>query len=71
MDYARKQEYTMEWRKTYIALKRGTEIDPWLSKLEMLYDECKQLNIPNVNNQWPLYAFLAVIHHISPSFSNS
>jgi hypothetical protein len=40
-DYARKQEYTMEWRKTCVALKRGTEIDPWLCKLETLYDECK------------------------------
>jgi hypothetical protein len=61
----------MEWRKTYIAPKWGTEIDPWLYKLEMLYNECKQLNIPNVDNQWPLYAFLAVIYYISPSFSDS
>jgi hypothetical protein len=61
----------MEWRKTCIALKRGMEIDPWLCKLKTLYDECKQLDIPDVDDQWPLYTFLAAIHHISPSFSNS
>ena len=70
-DYARKQEYTMEWKKTCVAPKRGTEIDPWLGKLETLYDECKQLDIPDVADQWPLHAFLAAIHHISPSFSDS
>jgi len=40
-DYARKQEYTMEWKKTCVALKRGTKINPWLCKLETLYNECK------------------------------
>jgi hypothetical protein len=70
-DYARKQEYTIEWRKTYVAPKRGTEIDPWLRKLETLYDECKQLDIPNVDNQWPLHAFLGAIYHISLSFLDS
>ena len=70
-DYARKQEYTIEWKKTCVALKRGTEIDPWLDKLETLYDEYKQLDIPDVADQWPLYAFLAIIHHISLSFSDS
>jgi hypothetical protein len=49
-DYARKQEYTMEWRKTCVAPKRGTEIDPWLRKLKTLYDECKQLDIPDVDD---------------------
>ena len=39
LDYARKQEYTMEQRKTCVAPARGTEIDPWLRKLETLYDE--------------------------------
>jgi hypothetical protein len=61
----------MEWRKTCVAPKWGTEIDPWLRKLETLYDECKQLDIPDIDDQWPLYAFLAVIYHISPSFSDS
>jgi hypothetical protein len=41
LDYARKQEYTIEWRKTCIAPKQGTEINPWLYKLETLYNECK------------------------------
>ena len=50
LDYAHKQEYTMEWRKTYVALKRGIKIDPWLHKLETPYNECKQLNIPNVDD---------------------
>ena len=50
LDYAHKQEYTMEWRKTCVAPKRGTEIDPWLRKLETLYDECKQLDIPDVDD---------------------
>ena len=61
----------MEWKKTCVILKRGTEIDPQLGKLETLYDECKQLDIFDVADQWPLYAFLAVIHHISLSFSDS
>jgi hypothetical protein len=70
-DYARKQEYTMEWKKTCIAPKRGTEIDHWLQKLKTLYNECKQLDIPDVADQWPLHAFLAAIHPISSSFSDS
>ena len=49
-DYAYKQEYTIKQRKTYIALKQGTKIDPWLYKLKTLYNECKQLNILNINN---------------------
>jgi hypothetical protein len=28
LDYAYKQEYIIEWKKTCIALKQGTEIDP-------------------------------------------
>jgi hypothetical protein len=47
------------------------EIDPWLHKLKTLYDECKQLDIPNIDDQWPLYTFLAAIHYISPLFSDS
>ena len=50
LDYARKQEYIIKQRKTYITLKRGTKIDPWLYKLETLYDECKQLNISDVDD---------------------
>ena len=40
----------MEQRKTCVAPKRGTEIDPWLCKLETLYDECKQLDIPDIDD---------------------
>ena len=49
-DYTCKQEYTIEWRKTCIAPKRGTKIDPWLYKLETLYNKYKQLDIPNIND---------------------
>jgi hypothetical protein len=38
----------MEWKKTCVAPKQGTEIDYWLQKLEILYDKYKQLNIPDV-----------------------
>jgi hypothetical protein len=70
-DYARKQEYIMEWKKTCVTPKQGTKINHWLQKLETLYDECKQLDISDVTEQWPLYAFLAAIHYISLLFSDS
>jgi hypothetical protein len=69
-DYARKQEYTIEWRKICASPKRGTDIDNWLQRLETLYDECKTLNIPEVEDPWPLHSFLSAINAISPSFSD-
>ena len=50
LDYAYKQEYIIEQRKTYIAPKRGTKINPWLYKLKMLYNEYKQLDISDVDD---------------------
>jgi hypothetical protein len=41
LDYAQKQEYTIKWKKTYIAPKQGTKINHWLQKLKTLYNECK------------------------------
>jgi hypothetical protein len=68
-DRARKTELSQRYGKLKKAL-RSQNIEAWLQTWEQTYTECKQLKIPIVKDNLPLYNFLNVIANIAPEFSS-
>ncbi|PVH75543.1 hypothetical protein DL98DRAFT_593049 [Cadophora sp. DSE1049] len=64
----------MELHATWTSLTKSTKVintDEWLQKWETTYDECLELNIPDVQGNWPVLHFLNTLKQISPSFAES
>lgn len=70
-DFASKQECALQWRKLCVPPKRGQDLDHWLQTIETKYDECVLLNIPDVQDEWPLYLYLTAIEGVSNSFAET
>jgi hypothetical protein len=69
-DYA----YMMEHHPIWTSLTKSTKVintDDWLQKWETTYDECLELNFPDVQGNWPVLHFLNTLKQISPSFAES
>jgi hypothetical protein len=65
-DQARKIELINQYQKLKKA-PRGQNLDTWLQKT---YKECKQLKLPDVEDNRPLYDFLNAISGTAPEFAN-
>ena len=68
-DQARKIELISQYQK----LKNTPDshnLDTWLQQWEKTYKECKQLRLPDVEDDRPLYDFLNAISGIAPEFAN-
>ena len=68
-DQARKIELITQYQKLKKA-PRGQNLDTWLQQWEKTYKECKQLKLPDVEDDRPLYDFLNAISGIAPEFAN-
>jgi hypothetical protein len=69
-DYAKKQEL----RNTWLSLQKSTKVtetEDWLQMWETIYDECKEANLPEVQDEWPANSLIEALRVISPSFANS
>jgi hypothetical protein len=69
-DYQLKEKYSKTWE----GLKKSTkvlEMDAWLTQWENTYDECIELKMPIVQDDYPVNDFLRTLSKISPSFSNT
>ena len=68
-DRARKLELSQRYGKLKKA-PRSQNIEAWLQTWEQTYTECKQLKIPIVEDNLPLYDFLNAVADIAPDFSS-
>ena len=68
-DQARKIELINQYQKLKKA-PRSQNLDTWLQQWEKTYKECKQLKLPDVQDDHPLYDFLNAISGIAPEFAN-
>jgi len=68
-DQARKMELIKRYRKLVKAPK-SQDIYIWLQEWEKVYTECKELNLPDVDDNRSLFDFLNAISTISPEFAN-
>ena len=65
----RKIELVNQYQKLKKA-PHSQNLDTWLQQWEKTYKECKQLKLPDVEDDRPLYDFLNVISGIAPEFAN-
>jgi hypothetical protein len=68
-DQARKIELINQYQKLKEA-PHSQNLDTWFQQWEKTYKECKQLNLPDVEDDRPLYDFLKAISGIAPEFAN-
>ena len=68
-DQARKIELINQYQKVKEA-PRTQNLNTWLQQWEKTFKECKQLKLPDVEDDRPLYDFLNVISGIAPEFAN-
>jgi hypothetical protein len=68
-DKARKIELTQRYQKLKKA-PHGQNVETWLQQWERTFTECKELNLPVVSDDLPIYDFLQAISDVSPEFSN-
>jgi hypothetical protein len=68
-DQAREIELTKQYQKLKEA-PRSQDLDTWLQQWEKTYKECKQLELPDVYEDRPLYDFLNAISGIASEFAN-
>ena len=68
-DQARKIELINQYQKLKKA-PRGQNLDTWPQQWEKTYKECKQLKLPDAEDNRPLYDFLNAISGTAPEFAN-
>src|SRR5271170_1633720 len=68
-DQVRKIELINQYQKLKEA-PDSQNLDTWLQQWEKTYKECKQLKLPDVQDDRPLYDFLNAISGIAPEFAN-
>jgi Reverse transcriptase (RNA-dependent DNA polymerase) len=59
---------------TWDGLKKSTKVidtDAWLALWENTFDECMELHMPIVQDDYPVHDFLRALRKISPTFSNT
>ena len=69
-DLARKKDLKREW----LALSKTgktTDVDQWLQNWETKYDECRKLNIAEVQDDNAVHTFLAAVGTISKPFQHT
>ena len=67
-DQARKTELQNRYRKLQ-KMPRNQNIDNYLWEWERTYTECKELNLADVDDNWPLFDFLNAVSGIATSFA--
>jgi len=68
-DRARKIELIQQYQKLKEA-PQAVNIEAWLQQWEKTYKECKELKLPDVDDDRPLYDFLQAVHSLAPEFSS-
>jgi hypothetical protein len=68
-DQAKKIELINQYQKLKEA-PHSQNLDTWLQQWEKTYKKCKQLKLPDVEGDRPLYDFLNAISGIAPEFTN-
>ena len=68
-DRARKLELSQRYAKLRKAPK-SQNIEVWLQSWEQTYMECKDLKLPIVEDNLPLYDFLHAVSELTPEFSS-
>ena len=68
-DQARKIELINQYQKLKKA-SGGQNLDTWLQQWEKAYKECKQLKLPDAEDNRLLYDILNAISGIAPEFAN-
>lgn len=69
-DYARKQEL----RTTWLSLQRTnkvTDLEAWLQSWESCYDDCLEIGLPDVQDDWATTAFLDTLRMVSPAYAET
>src|SRR6266487_6374056 len=64
----------MELRSSWESLTRSTKVvntDEWLQLWETTYDECQEIDLPEVQGSWPVQSFLRTLKSISPPFAET
>jgi hypothetical protein len=67
-DRARKLELSQRYSKLKKS-PRSQNIEAWLQSWEQTYTECKDLKLPVVEDNLPIYDFLHAISEVAPEFS--
>ena len=68
-DRARKLELSQRYGKLKKAPK-SQNIEAWLQSWEQTYTECKDLKLPVIEDNMPLYDFLQAVSDVAPDFSS-
>jgi len=69
-DKERQQELIAEWKSLCKKPEKGQDISVWLDKWENTYDDCKELDLPDVTNTRPHYDLLNAVQHLNPTWSD-
>jgi len=66
---AQKLELSNQYHKMKMP-PRNQDLETWLQQWEKVYKKCKDLKLPDVEGDRPLYSFLNAISTTAPEFSN-
>jgi len=67
-DEIRKQELIAKWKALQKPPKQQSLLG-WLQKWETTFDECKEVNLADVQGTRPIYDFVASVQALDPVFS--
>jgi len=66
-DKEREQELILEWKRLLKSPAKNQDIDLWLDKWEITFDECSEQKLPDVTGTRPHYDFLNATAQLNSS----